>query len=114
MILLPGVVVDTDEGCILTGKATKADVDPISPRVDDPNGSSVAILESPGGKLLNKLGVVNDIMGVFKESVLIVVVVTSCEALVTVGCSTGELSDSELGEDTGSPTLITGGGDDGN
>ena len=111
MILLPGVVVDTDDGCILTGKATRADVDPISPRVDDPNGSSVAMLESPGGKLLNKLGVVNDIMGVFKESVLIVVV-TSCE--VTIGCSTGELSDAELGEDTGSPTLITGGGDDGN
>ena len=113
MILLPGVVVDTDEGCILTGKATSADAEPISPRVDDPNGSSVPILESPGGKLLNKLGVVNDIMGVFKESVLIVVV-TSCEVLVIVGCSTGELSDAELGEEIGSLTLTTGGGDDGN
>ena len=94
---------------MLIGKATRADVDPLTlppSATADPRGNSVGRLERDGGILLNRLGVVNDIIGVVRES-LLTVVVLECEDEVTdelVVTSEDELE--ELG-----CKRITGGGE---
>ena len=56
------------------GNATRAEVDmPPSPLITELKGNSEGKPERGGIVLLNKLGVVSDIMGVVKESFLLVV-----------------------------------------
>lgn len=66
MMLLPGVdPPETELGWMLTGNATRAEVEPSSPR---PREESPEIPDRTGGRLLRMLGVVRDMMGVCRES----------------------------------------------
>ena len=71
----------TDEGWMLTGKATSADAEeckslppPLAAAValaDGPKGNSPMKLEKRGGRLLNMLGVARERMGVVRDSELV-------------------------------------------
>ena len=75
----------TDDGWILTGKATSADAEECKSLVpppppppaaavalaDCPKGNSPMMLEKRGGRLLNMLGVARERMGVVRDSELV-------------------------------------------
>lgn len=99
-----------DEGCMFTGNATRAEAEPMSLSP----GTSAVKPDKPGWTLLNKLGVVRDMTGVVRESVLTVTAGSMWEvvAKATDVWTSGELSSDE-GASSGSSCSAEGGGEEG-
>ncbi len=81
MILLPEVPPETEDGWMLTGKATNAECvsppppppAPVGAAPEEgvaPKGKSPMKLEKSGGRALKRLGVWSERMGVVRDSVL--------------------------------------------
>ena len=94
----------TELGWMLTGKATRAEVDPSSPR---PKVGSLEIPDRTGGRLPRMLGVVSDMIGVCSESLAEAAVVVAMDA----AAATEEGEEPVLPSDDEARLVTTSGGE---